>query len=114
MTIEKYNFGSIIIDANEYTKDVIIFPDKVLYPWWREEGHSLSLKDLEEVIKLNPTILIIGTGAYGVMNVPAETLKILKEKNIETITAKTADAVELYNEYIQKKQNVIACLHLTC
>lgn len=114
MTIEKYDFGSITINSKEYIKDVIVFPDKVLCPWWREEGHSLSLKDLEEVIKLNPTILIIGTGAYGVMNVPKETLEKLKEMNIETLTAKTADAVKIYNEYIQKKQNVIACLHLTC
>jgi hypothetical protein len=114
MIIEKYNFGSITIDAKEYTKDVIIFPDKVLCPWWREEGHSLSLNDLKEVIKLNPTIIIIGTGAYGAMNVPEETLEKLEEQNIEILTAKTAAAVDIYNEYIQKKKNIIACLHLTC
>jgi hypothetical protein len=114
MIIEKYSFGSITVDSKEYTKDVIIFPDKVLCPWWREEGHSLSLEDLKEVIKLNPAILIIGTGAYGAMDVPEETLEILKEQNIETLTAKTAAAVEIYNEYIQKNKNIIACLHLTC
>jgi hypothetical protein len=114
MTIEKYDFGSITINAKEYTKDVIIFPDKVLCPWWRKEGHSLSLNDLKEATKSNPNIIIIGTGAYGAMNVPEETLKKLKEQNIKTLTAKTADAVEIYNEYIQKNKNIIACLHLTC
>jgi hypothetical protein len=114
MTIEKYEFGSITINAKEYIKDVIVFPDKVLCPWWREEGHSLSLNDLKEVIALSPNTLIIGTGAYGVMNVPEETIEKLKELGIETLIAPTEDAVELYNKYLQNKQNVIACLHLTC
>jgi hypothetical protein len=114
MIIGKYSFGSITIDSKEYTKDVIIFPDRVFCPWWREKGHSLSLKDLKEVINSNPTILIIGTGAYGAMDVPEETLEKLKEYNIETILAKTDEAVRLYNENQKKNKNAIACLHLTC
>lgn len=114
MSIEKYSFGSITIDGKEFTKDVIIFPDRVFSPWWREEGHSLSLEDLKEVIDAKPSLLIIGTGAYGIMNVPGETLQKLKEKNIETVSAKTEEAVRLYNKSIQKDKNTIACLHLTC
>jgi hypothetical protein len=114
MEIEKYSFGSITINGKVYTKDVIIFPDKVFCPWWREEGHSLSLIDLKEVIELKPTFLIIGTGAYGVMKVPETTLKALKEKNIETVTSKTGEAVKIYNKKLLENKNVIACLHLTC
>ncbi|MBN1695228.1 hypothetical protein JW879_07505 [candidate division WOR-3 bacterium] len=114
MMIEKYSFGSITINGQEYTKDVIIFPDTVLSPWWREEGHSLSLKDLKEATEAKPSLLIIGTGAYGGMNIPNETLKKLEEKNIDTIFAKTGEAVKLYNEKIQATKKVIACLHLTC
>jgi hypothetical protein len=114
MKIEKYSFGSITIEGEEYTKDVIIFPDKVFSPWWREEGHSLSIKDLKEVIVAKPSLLIIGTGAYGAMNIPKETLQRLKEKNIETVSAKTGDAVKIHNEKLLENKNVIACLHLTC
>jgi hypothetical protein len=114
MKIEKYRFGSITIEGKEYTKDVIILSDKVFSPWWREEGHSLSLKDLKEAIDERPQLLIIGTGAYGVMNIPKETLMSLKEKNIETISAKTGEAVKIYNEKLQENKNIVACLHLTC
>ena len=114
MRIEKYSFGSITINGKEYTKDVIIFPDKVFSPWWREEGHSLSLKDLKEVLEAKPYLLIIGTGAYGAMNIPDETLKKLEEKNIDTVFSKTGEAVKLYKEKLQENKNVIACLHLTC
>jgi len=114
MKIEKYSFGYITINGKEYTKDVIIFPDNVFCPWWREEGHSLSLRDLKNVIELSPSLLIVGTGAYGVMKVPEKTLEKLKKKNINVILAKTGEAVELYNENFQKNKKTIACLHLTC
>lgn len=114
MKIEKYSFGSITIEGEEYIKDVIIFPDRVFSPWWREEGHSLSLKDLKEAIDAKPSLLIIGTGAYGAMNIPEETLQRLKENNIETVCTKTGEAVKIYNEKLPKNKNTVACLHLTC
>lgn len=114
MRIEKYSFGSITIEGKEYTKDVIIFPDKVFCPWWRKEGHNLALEDLKEAIEVKPDLLIIGTGAYGAMSTPKETFQKLKEMNIETVSAKTDEAVRLYNENIKKDKKTIACLHLTC
>ncbi len=114
MKIDKYNFGSITINGKEYTKDVIIFPDNIFCPWWREEGHSLSLRDLKNVVELHPSLLIVGTGAYGVMKVPEKTIKELKEIKIKVIIAKTGEAVKLYNEKHKEEKSIIACLHLTC
>ena len=114
MKIDRYVFGSITINGKEYKKDVIIFPDRVFSPWWRENGHDLSLKDLAKVIEFKPNLVIIGTGAQGIMKTPRETLKELKKYSIETITAKTEEAVKLYNKSIQNNKNVVACLHLTC
>lgn len=114
MKIDKYSFGSITINGKRYTKDVIIFQDKVFCPWWREDGHNLSLKDLKQVIDSEPNLVIIGTGAQGVMRTPKETLKKLMKMGIETITAKTGNAVKLYNEKREKDENIVACLHLTC
>ncbi|HDL64334.1 MAG TPA: hypothetical protein ENH12_02985 [Proteobacteria bacterium] len=68
--IENYHFGRIVIDGKTYTSDVIIFPDRIREEWWREDGHSLSLKDIEEVLTLRPDILIVGTGNASLMRVP--------------------------------------------
>lgn len=114
MKIDKYAFGSITINGKEYTKDVIIFPDRVFSPWWREEGHNLSSKDLTEVIEFKPNLAIIGTGAQGIMKTPEKTLQELHKNGIKTITTKTEEAVKLYNKKIQNNENVVACLHLTC
>ncbi|MBI5026879.1 MAG: Mth938-like domain-containing protein [Nitrospirae bacterium] len=113
MKIEHYSFGRIVIEGREYTSDVIIYPNRVDPSWWRKQGHFLQVVDLTDVMDAKPSVLIIGTGYHGVMEVPKETLEFLKSKGIEVHTEKTAKAVELYNELSQKRPT-IAALHLTC
>ncbi|GAH23507.1 unnamed protein product, partial [marine sediment metagenome] len=69
MIINSYSFGSITIDGKNYRSDVIIFPDKINSRWWRKSGHLLSDEDIGEILKYKPEMLIIGTGASGLMMV---------------------------------------------
>ncbi|MEO0254757.1 MAG: MTH938/NDUFAF3 family protein [candidate division WOR-3 bacterium] len=114
MKIEKYDFGEIIINGKKYTRDLIIFPDKIKENWWRKEGHSLCIEDLKEVIEYKPEILIIGTGYSGVMEVKEEVIKELERNNIKVIIKKTKEAVNIFNEYMDRNKKVVCALHLTC
>lgn len=113
MKIEHYSFGRITIDGKAYTSDVIIYPNKVNASWWRKEGHFLQVVDLTEVIITKPEVLIIGTGATGLMKVPKETILHLESKGIEVHVTRTEKAVELFNKF-QSGKVVVAALHLTC
>ena len=64
-TIDSYRFGKIIINGKLYQKDLIIFPDRILQNWWREQGHTLVMADLDQVIAAKPKVIIIGTGMFG-------------------------------------------------
>mgnify|MGYP001566021439 CR=1 FL=1 len=116
MHIDDYSFGRIVIDKITYTSDLIIYPDRIDSKWWRKEGHYLQPADLTDIINAKPDVLIIGTGASGVMKVPEETLKFVKSKGIEVHTDITSMAVELFNKLVSGKPNkkTIAALHLTC
>lgn len=113
MRIEDYRFGSITIEGKTYTSDLIIYPDRIDASWWRKEGHYLQKADLAGIIAAKPDLLIVGTGAHGVMSVPESTVAFLNAQHIEVIIEKTARAVELYNRQPQDKK-VVAALHLTC
>jgi hypothetical protein len=113
MKIEHYSFGKITIDGHTYTSDVIIYPGRVDASWWREEGHSLHVSDLTDVINAKPEILIVGTGFTGLMRVPRETLTHLESKGIEVYVKRTSKAVEMFNE-LQGNKVVVAAFHLTC
>lgn len=111
--IDSYNFGEITIDGRTYTSDVIIYKDKVESSWRRIEGHRLSLGDIAGILDKKPQILIIGTGAEGVMRVPADVAAAIEAKGIRVIARKTGDACDEYNE-LAPSANVVAALHLTC
>lgn len=113
MKIEHYSFGKIIIDGKTYTSDVIIYLERVNSSWWRKRGHNLEVDDLTEVINAHPQVLVIGTGASGLMKVPKETLLHLESEGIEVYAERTDKAVELFNK-LQKDKTVIAAFHLTC
>jgi hypothetical protein len=113
MHIDHYSFGRIIIDGKTYASDVIIYPDRVDASWWRKEGHYLQKSDLAGIIAANPDLLIVGTGAHGVMTVPESTVTFLESHNISVLIEKTEKAVTYFNTQSQGKK-VVAALHLTC
>lgn len=111
--IDAYDFGRIVIDGTTYTSDVIIFPDRIEATWWRHEGHVLHIEDIESIVLAKPELLIVGTGKYGVMKVPAQTRSYLYANGVDVLVEPTDKAVELYNYYAGAKK-VVAALHLTC
>lgn len=113
MTINHYSFGKITIDGKAYTSDVIIYGDRVDPSWWRQEGHRLQSVDLDAVINAKPDVIVIGTGYFGMMKVPDETIQFIKSKGIEVLIMRTGKAVEMFNS-LSKDKKIIAALHITC
>jgi len=111
--IEFYHFGKIVINGETYQKDVIISPQGVQSNWWREQGHSLCMEDLKEVLAVHPKTLILGTGTFGRMQIPDQTLAEIKAMGIEVIEEKTEKACQIYNQR-KDERSVVAALHLTC
>ena len=112
-TVDSYNFGQIIINGRKYTSDVIIFPDRVQGDWWRDESHELTLRDITGILDENPEILLVGTGAAGLMRVLPEVAREAEARNIQLIVQNTGEACEIYNQ-LSPTNRVVAALHLTC
>jgi hypothetical protein len=110
--IEEYSFGHIVIDGEEHTKDVIILPDRVVANWWRRDGHSLVMEDLESVLADLRKHLVIGSGAYGRMKPDQRTIEQLEARGIAVEILQTADATRRYGEL--DPASTAAALHLTC
>lgn len=113
MIVESYSFGNIVIDGRRYSSDVIVTGGEV-HPWWRKQGHRLSIEDLEKVIESKPEHLVIGTGSAGLMIVPESISSQLKKLGIRVYCEKTARAVEIYNELLKSGKTTAFAVHLTC
>jgi hypothetical protein len=114
MHIDQYRFGHIDIKGHGYNFEVIIFPDRVQQRWWRKEGHRLAREDLETVLAEKPELLVVGTGYYGRMQVPEETLDALRGADIDVRVGKTGSAIEEFNRLQRESARIVAALHLTC
>ena len=113
MKISNYSFGHIEVDGLAYSSDVVITPEGVQDGWWRKEGHNLAIEDLDRVIAAKPDTLIVGSGYYGRMQVPAITRSFLTGRGIRLEVVQTSEAVEVFNKLQQKYARVVAALHLT-
>jgi hypothetical protein len=101
------------VDGETHTDDLILLPDRVIPGWWRDQGHSLSVNDLDEVFDASPELLVVGTGANGVMDVPRETRQAIRDAGIELTIAQTGEAWRLYND-LQEERETAGAFHLTC
>jgi len=114
MHIDSYQFGNIVIDGINYSSDCLILVEAVQSNWLRKRGHLLSAEDLQPIITAKPSVLIVGSGASGLMKISDEARQVLLEEDIQLEVVDTAKAVKRFNELSQTGVNIAAALHLTC
>ena len=114
MKLDDYEFGRITVNGAAYTADLIITPDSILDSWWRKQGHSLHIDDLDAIVRAKPDVLVVGTGYFGRMTIPDETRKYLHAQGIDLKALKTRDAVDEFNRLQKQYARIVAALHLTC
>lgn len=113
--IASYEFGRMTIAGKAYHKDVIVLPERIISPWWREKGHVLQKRDLEQyIMQFPPDILIVGTGKFGVMTCAKAFSMWCETLGIQLTDAKTEEAVHLFNLHAESGKSVVGAFHLTC
>ncbi|HYX84175.1 MAG TPA: Mth938-like domain-containing protein [Gaiellales bacterium] len=113
--IEDYSPGRVVVDGVELDRDVIVLPDRVLPNWWRRDGHSLVVEDLEEVLDELPEHLIVGCGYAGRLEPSPAVIEALAEKGVQVEALRTEQAVARFGELeARNPAAVAAALHLTC
>jgi len=113
--IDSYRFGHMRINGQEYTSDLILFPDgRIRDSWWRTNGHRLAASDLADLIDSRPEVIVTGTGASGLMRPEPGLAAALTDQGIELLAHPTAEAMRIYNQLLQEGKKVGGCFHLTC
>jgi len=119
--IEEYRFSSITIDGKTYNHDVEVRWTGEVFKWWRLEGHSVAIEDIERALEANPEVIVIGTGAQGQMMVPEDIKETIRIRGIQLIIDSTEEATKTFNiiceeseEEEGRQKRVIGLFHLTC
>ncbi len=110
-----YEFGRVTVDGTEHRRDVIVLPERVVGDWWRRDGHSLVIEDLEDVLDELPERLVVGCGAHGQLHPDPGVVEALALRGTEMEALTTAEAVGRYADLERENPAAVAAaLHLTC
>jgi hypothetical protein len=110
--LEDYSFGRLTVDGQEHTRDLIVLPDRVVSNWWRREGHSLAMQDLDEVLDELPARLVLGIGAHSQLRPDPAVIAELERRGVKVECLPTEAAVRRYVQLDER--DTAAALHLTC
>lgn len=112
LLIEHYEFDRYSIAGKQYKGDITIIDGKV--GSWDRDDHILHVDNVEELVEAGPEYIVIGTGAYGVLNVPNDVVTYIESQKIKLIIEKTKKACEEFNRLSKAGKKVAALLHGTC
>lgn len=116
--IEKFRFGSIVIEGKKYRRDVLIFADGTVKK--RKGGflmfgsHKIEKKEIEELIKGQPETLIVGIGTNGVAKIAPDVESWAEGKNLDLLVQPSYDAIARLDELTKQKKKIAALIHITC
>lgn len=119
--IDEYKFGSITIEEEVYDYDVEVRWTGEVLRWQRKEDHLFDVESVKRAVEQSPDVIVLGTGESGAAEVAEDCRDFIREKGIELIADRTAEAVRTFNVILQDsleeegvQRRVIGLFHLTC
>jgi uncharacterized protein len=107
--IRAYKPGFIKVNEVTYTQSLIVSPTQIITDWNPQAMSELSKEDLQKIIPLQPTLLLIGTGET-LSFPPVELYGELINQGIGVEIMDTSAACRTYNVLTAENRNVVAAL----
>jgi hypothetical protein len=121
--IEHYSWGRFVVCGEEHGKvsgkkvgrgkDIRIIGREVS-KWKEREGHLLAPSMITGVFEQGIEVLILGTGANGLVECPDEVVRKIEDRGVEVVLRNTPEACALYNELYHAGRRVALLAHGTC
>ena len=116
--VNDFSFGSIVVNYKKYSRDVFIFADGTVKRRkggiWMFGSHNIQKKELEELLKGNPEVIIIGTGTDNKACLSSEAESWAKVEKLDFTVMPSHEAVTRLNELAGKGKKASALIHITC
>ena len=110
--IQAYEKGTVIVNDRAYTRSLIIAPEFLNTQWAPQCLEDITEYHLEELTKLRPDVVLLGTGQHLLFpRRPVQAFFLRREIGIEFMD--TAAACRTYNILMAEGRNVACALLMT-
>mgnify|MGYP003317939645 CR=1 FL=1 len=107
--IQAYEPGTLTISNQCYRQSLLIHSGKLLTNWRPTKMSELIASDFEQIIELNPELMLLGTGSTLIIP-PATLLAPLYEHKIKVEWMQTRAACHTYTILASEERDVLAAL----
>jgi len=104
-----YGTGYVMVNQMRYERSLIILPDRIIEDWPAQTFEQLAVEHFEQLLSLQPEIVLLGTGATLRFPHPSLT-KILIAAKIGVEVMDTNAACRTYNILTAEGRRVAAAL----
>jgi hypothetical protein len=116
--IDSFNFGFIVVDDKQYSRDIIIQPDGTVLDRHPGKGrlgsHTITKSEIEALMKDPSDAILIGNGVQGMARLAHDAESYLLKPNLNIEMASSPEIVKKYNQHVDNGEKVAALIHVTC
>jgi uncharacterized protein len=109
--IQSVSAAGIKINDIIYQKNLIVGTDQLIENWVVNSFSELTIPNFEKIIALQPSILLLGTGAQHQFLKP-ELMSFLLNKRIGVEVMNTRAAARTFNVLISEGRNTVTALFI--
>ena len=104
--IETVSLGKLLFKGKVSRSDTIVYKDHMNTKWWINSRTCIEPGDLDEVIKAEPEVVVVGLGFMMPVSISDAAIAALEDNGIEVHVEKSEKAAELFNEFTPKKKTI--------
>jgi uncharacterized protein len=108
-TIRSYSAGEIKINDSVFTRSLIVTPTQLIEPWRPTTLSELQTSDFDEILAINPEVVLLGTGESIQFPSPA-LLRLFLDRGIGIEFMDTGAACRTFNVLISESRHAVAAL----
>ena len=107
--IVSYQPGHVVINAEIYTRSLIVMPTQLISDWGPQELVELKEQDLLKIIHLEPEIVLLGVGDELKFPSP-QLISLFTQRGIGIEIMNNSAACRTYNVLMSEERRVVAAL----
>ena len=109
--VEAYSQGTVVVSNVTYQSSLILSATDIINDWPPQTCTDLTAQHLQQIISLDPEIMILGTGSKIVFP-PDEVLQPIVSNRVGYEVMDTGAACRSYNFLVAEGRRVVAALFM--
>ncbi len=116
--IDKFSFGSAIIDGTKHIRDLVLLPDNTIKRrsggFWVIGSHRIKNEEIEQLFASGADTIIIGIGVLSRACLSDEAKNYAARQSAKMLVLPSRDAVQKWNQLADEGKSTAALIHITC